>query len=394
MLSLNIPELNTLIYVSILIAAALAAGKVVKQMKLPNVTGYLLMGIIIGPHCLNIVNTDVINRFGIVSDAALGFIAFSIGAQFSISFLRKVGKSPVVIAVLEGLGATSLVTIVLLILGKDVSLSLALGSIASATAAASTLMIVKQYKANGPVTNTLLPVVAMDDAVALFAFGIAMAIIKTMNSGKFSVASLSGPLIEIFGALIFGAVLGILFTQLVRLYTGRGNRLALTIVFVFVCLGVCKITGFSSLLACMMMSAVFANTSKHTVKIFEPLDRMTPPIYMMFFIISGASLDITIIPKIGVVGVVYVVVRVLGKMIGAYLGATISKAPVVVRRYLGLTLVPQEGVAIGLVTVAKTSLPQYGDTIQTVVLCGIVIYELVGPLITKLSLRAAGELNE
>ena len=199
-------------------------------------------------------------------------------------------------------------------------------------------------------------------------------------------------LAEIVGALIFGAVLGIIMTQLVRLYTGRGNRLAVTVAMTFLCIGVCNMTGFSSLLACMMMSAVFANTSRYTDKIFEPLDRMTPPFYMMFFILSGASLDITIIPKIGLVGAVYVIVRVLGKMLGAYIGALISKAPAVVRKYLGLTLIPQEGVAIGLVTVAKGSLPQYGSTIQTVVLCGIVIYELLGPMITKLTLKAAKEI--
>lgn len=346
----------------------------------------------IGPHCLNILDQDVISHFSIVSDMALGFIAFSIGAEFSIKYLRKVGKSPVVIAVLEGLTATILVDITLLVLGYDTPLALALGAIASATAAASTLMIVKQYKSKGPVTNTLLPVVAMDDAVALMSFGISMAIIKVISSGSFSAKAMLMPLVEIFGALIFGAILGFIMTQLVRLYTGRGNRLAVTVGMTFLCIGVCNMTGLSSLLACMMMSAVFANTSRYTDKIFEPLDRITPPFYMMFFILSGASLDITIIPKIGLVGAVYVIVRVLGKMLGAYIGAVISKAPSVVKKYLGLTLIPQEGVAIGLVTVAKGTLPKYGNTIQTVVLCGIVIYELLGPLITKTTLKAAKEI--
>ena len=254
-------------------------------------------------------------------------------------------------------------------------------------------MIVKQYKAKGPVTNTLLPVVAMDDAVALMSFGISMAVIKVISSGSFSVKAMLMPIAEILGALIFGAILGIIMTQLVKLYTGRGNRLAVTVGMTFLCIGVCNMTGFSSLLACMMMSAVFANTSRFTDKIFEPLDRMTPPFYMMFFILSGASLDITIIPKIGLVGAVYVIVRVLGKMLGAYIGAVISKAPDVVKKYLGLTLIPQEGVAIGLVTVAKGALPQYGNTIQTVVLCGIVIYELLGPMITKMTLKAAKEIS-
>lgn len=386
-------SLNLMENVAFIIVAALIAGKIVKAMKLPNVTGYLVMGILIGPHCLNLLTLDTVNDMKFVSDAALGFIAFSIGSEFSISYLKKVGRSPVVIAVLEGFSATILLDIVLLSLGYDYNLALSLGAIASATAAASTLMICKQYKAKGPVTNTLLPVVAMDDAVALVSFGLSMAVIKVLDSGKFSVKAMAMPLLEIVEALVFGFVLGLIFTQLVRFYTGRGNRLALTIVFVFICCGVCSQFGLSSLLACMMMSAVFANTSKYTEKIFEPLDRMTPPIYMMFFILSGAALDITIIPKIGLVGICYVVVRVIGKFTGAYIGACISKAPKVVKKYLGLALVPQEGVAIGLVTVAKQQVPEFGNTIQTVVLCGIVIYELVGPLISKLSLKAAGELD-
>ncbi len=385
-------HLNDLIYISIFLACALFAGKIVKQLHLPNVTGYIVMGILVGPHVLNIVNEDVISHFSIVSDMALGFIAFSIGAEFSIKYLKKVGKSPVVIAVLEGCSATILVDVTLLLLGYDTPLSLALGAIASATAAASTLMIVKQYKAKGPVTNTLLPVVAMDDAVALLNFGISMAVIKVLSSGSVSAKTIFMPLLEIFGALIFGAVLGFIMTQLVRLYTGRGNRLAITVGMTFLCIGVCNMIGFSSLLACMMMSAVFANISKYTDKIFEPLDRITPPFYMMFFILSGASLDISIIPKIGLVGVVYVVVRVCGKMLGAFIGATVSKAPPTVKKYLGLTLIPQEGVAIGLVTAAKQTIPEYGNTIQTVVLCGIVIYELLGPMITKMTLKAAKEI--
>ncbi len=386
-------EFNVLTYISILLAAALIAGKIVKQVKLPNVTGYLVMGIIIGPHCLNILDEEVVSKFSIVSDMALGFIAFSIGAEFSIKYLRKVGKSPVVIAIFEACTATLLVDAILLLLGYDLTLSLSIGAIASATAAASTLMIVKQYKAKGPVTNTLLPVVAMDDAVALMAFGISMSVAKIISSGKVSPETFLNPVKEIFGALIFGAALGIIFTFLVKLYTGRGNRLAVTIAMTFLCVGISDMVGFSSLLACMMMSAVFANLSNYTDKIFEPLDRMTPPIYMMFFIISGATLDITIIPKIGVIGIVYVVFRVCGKILGADIGARLSHADPKVRKYLGLTLIPQEGVAIGLVTVAKGVFPEYGNTIQTVVLCGIVIYELLGPMITKLTLKAAGELQ-
>lgn len=389
-------KLNILTYMAIMLLAALLAGKVVKKLKLPNVTGYLLIGLLLGPHCLKILSQDLLDEMGVVTEYALGCIAFSIGAEFKISFLKKVGKAPIVIGVLEGLGAVTVVDTTLLLLGYDVTYALAMGAIASATAAASTLMIVKQYKARGPVTNTLLPVVALDDAVALMAFGISMAVANVISShgdapiGKLLVS----PLIEIVGGLAFGALLGIIMVFAVKMYTGRGNRLAITLMMICLCVGVSDLVGFSSLLACMMLSMVFVNLSRYREKIYEPMDRITPPIYMIFFIISGASLDITIITSIGVVGTVYVVGRIIGKALGAWLGAKVSKAPKVVSKWLGLTLVPQEGVAIGLATSAAASLPEYGARIKTIVLCGVVIYELIGPIITKTALKKAGEITE
>ncbi len=387
-------DLNILTYLGIMLLAALIAGKIVKQMRLPNVTGYLVIGLLIGPNCLKILSEELIDSMDLVTELALGCIAFSIGAEFKTTFLKKVGKAPLVIGITEGVGAVLVVDTILLLLGYNVSFALALGAIASATAAASTMMIVKQYKTKGPVTNTLLPVVALDDAVALVAYGLSMAVANVISSsgsapvGKLLIA----PCIEIFGGLLFGTVLGVIMTLLVKVYTGRGNRLAITIMMI--CLCVSDMVGFSSLLACMMLSTIFANISKQSDKIYEPLDRITPPIYMMFFILSGASLDVTVIVSVGVVGAVYVVGRIIGKALGAAFGAKISKAPKVVQKWLGLTLVPQEGVAIGLATSAGKSLPQYAAQIQTIVLCGVVIYELIGPVITKLALKKAGELVE
>lgn len=379
-----------------MLVAALFAGKIVKQLKLPNVTGYLVIGLLIGPNCLKVLNEEMLASMSIVTEFALGCIAFAIGAEFKISFLKKIGKAPIIIGVLEGLGAVMVVDCVMLCLGYDVTFSLAMGAIASATAAASTLMIVKQYKSKGPVTNTLLPVVALDDAVALVMFGLSMAaanVIKSHGSAPIGQLLLH-PLKEIFGGLLFGFVLGIIMVYMVNLYTGRGNRLAITIMMICLCVGVSDMVGFSSLLACMMLSMVFVNLSKHRTKIYEPLERITPPIYMMFFIVSGASLDVTILASVGVVGVIYVVGRVVGKAIGAFAGAKISKAPDVVCKWLGLTLVPQEGVAIGLATSAAATLPEYGSRIRTIILCGVVVYELIGPIITKTALKMAGEITE
>ncbi len=387
--------LNTLTNIAIMLFAALIAGKIVKKLKLPNVTGYLVIGLLIGPNCISLLSQDFLDSVSIISEVALGFIAFSIGAEFKISFLKKIGKAPIVIGITEGLGAVVVVDTVMLLCGFDVTFALAMGAIASATAAASTLMIVKQYKAKGPVTQTLLPVVALDDAVALMAFGISMAVANVIRAhGKVSFARLMlEPCIELLGGIAFGIILGLIMTLLVKLYTGRGNRLAVTIMMIFVCLGVSDEVGFSSLLACMMLSTTFVNLSKFSDKIYEPVDRITPPIYMMFFIISGASLDVTVITTVGVVGSIYVIGRVIGKYLGASFGARITKAPKPVIKWLGLTLIPQEGVAIGLASSAAATLPDYGGKIKTIVLCGVVIYELLGPVITKIVLKKAGEIT-
>ena len=388
-------DFNILTYIAIMLGAALIAGKIVKQFKLPNVTGYLLIGLLIGPKCLNILHQDFIDAGDIVVDLALGCIAFSIGAEFKISFLKKVGKAPIIIGIMEGFGAVLVVDTILLLMGYSVSFAMAVGAIASATAAASTLMIVKQYKAKGPVTQTLLPVVALDDAVALVAFGLSIAVAKLITShGSAPIGELLlEPLKEIGGGLLFGFVLGIIMTYGVKLYTGRGNRLALTIMMICCCVGVSDMVGFSSLLACMMMSTVFVNLTKFQQKIYEPMERITPPIYMMFFILSGASLDVTLIKSVGIVGLVYVFGRVAGKWLGASLGAKISKAPKQVQTWLGLTLVPQEGVALGLATSAAKAVPEYAAKIKTIILCGVVIYELIGPVITKIALKKAGEIS-
>ena len=388
-------ELNTLTYLAICIFAGLFAGKVVKQVKLPSVTGYLVIGIIIGPHVLNVVPLTVVEHMGLISEMALGFIAFSIGAEFRLDYLKKVGKAPIIIAFLEAFMAVVVVDAVLILSGQAIPFSLCLGAIAAATAPAATLMVVRQYKAKGPVTQTLLPVVAIDDAAALMFFGISVAVAKSLTASEGSLLeTLLDPVIEIGGALVFGALLGFAISMLAKWFHSKGNRLSISIGMVFLCVGVSNLCGFSSLLACMAMSAVFVNLSSSSGKMFEAVDQLTPPLFMLFFLMSGADLNIAIIPAVGLVGVLYIIFRVVGKMLGAYMGAKISHAEPVVQKYLGLTLVPQAGVAIGLSSVAMTVVPEFGATIRAVILCGTVIYELFGPVITKLALMKAGEIDK
>ena len=391
----NDMDLNIFIYITIALTFTLLSSKLMKAIKLPNVTGYLLVGLLAGPYVLNIIPKDTVDSLGIIPDAALGFIAFSIGSEFRFSYLKKVGKAPIIIACLESLGAVIVVDLALICTGHDVPFSLCLGAIAAATAPAATLMVVKQYKAHGPVTETLLPVVALDDATALMCFGISVAIAKTIEGGAGENLALTilKPLLEIIGALAIGLIFGIIFRYAVKWFTGRGNRLAITYALVFACIGLGEMLNVSSLLACMALGATLANTSNFADVIFDQTDRMTPPIFMMFFFLSGAALDISLIPSVGVIGIIYIFMRVVGKMLGSYAGAAISKANKNVRKYLGFTLIPQAGVAIGLATTAMSIVPQHGPQIRTIILCGTVIYELTGPVITKLALKKAGEIS-
>jgi Kef-type K+ transport system membrane component KefB len=387
---------NVLFYLALLLFSGLILGRAVKLIKLPNVTGYLLAGLLIGPGCFKLLTGDLVNQFELVSEIALAFIAFSIGSEFKLSYLKKVGLSPVVIAIFEGLAATILVTAVLVLFGFNFEISLLLGAIASATAPAATLMVVKQYKAKGPVTETLLSVVALDDAVALIAFGFSMAVVNAMlHPGHASaLMSILSPFIEIIGSIVLGFALGLLFKFPLRYFKKDSNRLIITAGFVLLGSSLATMLGLSPLLLCMCMGAMLVNVSESAGSVFRLSEMFTPPIFLMFFVVSGAGLDLTYLPKIGLIGVLYVVVRVIGKVSGAWLGAVLSKAPVIVKKYLGFTLIPQAGVAIGLSLVASQTLPEYGAAIRTVILCATFIYELTGPAITKIGLKKAGEIAE
>lgn len=389
-------ELSTLFYLAVILFTGLCFGRLMKLVKLPNVTGYLIGGLIIGPYCLKILPADFVEQMNLVSEMALAFIAFSIGSEFKLSYLKRVGLTPIVIAIFEAFFAAILVTGVLTAFGFDLGLSLLLGAIASATAPAATIMVVRQYKARGPVTETLLSVVALDDAAALIAFGFASAAVGTMqNPGSSSLAmALLSPVLEIAASLGLGFLLGFIFTIPMRFFKEDSNRLILTIGFVFLGSAIADWLGLSALLLCMCMGAMVINQLKEAPAVLKLTDSITPPILLMFFAISGAELNITVLPTIGLVGVLYVVSRVIGKIAGASLGAVVMKAPNTVKKYIGFTLIPQAGVAIGLSLIASQAVPAYGQTIRAVVLCATMIYELVGPAVTKLGLLKAGEITE
>ena len=408
--------MSTLLSLSIAILAGLLMTRVFKPLKLPAVTAYLVAGVLIGPYCLGRLGIDGlgftsyenVEHLSLVSEVALGFIAFSIGNEFRVSSLKHTGKQAAVIGVLQALAATLLVDIALIAIATlsdalSVAQAITLGAIATATAPAATLMVVRQYKAKGPLVDLLLPIVALDDAVGLVVFAVSFGIAKAMNVGAFDLVSiLVNPLLEIVCSLLLGAVMGWLLTQLEKLFNSNTNRLNMTIAFVFLTAALAmaefKIgpvtVGFSSLLTCMMLGTLLCNLCPLSAEIMEKSDRWTSPLFAAFFVISGAGLDLGVFKDgmIVLIGVVYIVTRSLGKYFGAHYSAKLMKCEPQICKYLGITLLPQAGVALGMCVTAR-SLGAEGDLIRNITLFAILIYELVGPLLTKMALQAAGEIH-
>ena len=389
-------------------AVGLLFTRIIKLIKLPNVTAYLIAGLLIGPSVIGLISKEAVESFNIIVTLALGFIAFSIGGEFKLDTLKKLGKNVTVITFFQAIGAVVVVFATLWIAGlcgafgdNYLPIVFTLSAIATATAPAATLLVVRQYKAHGPVTETLLPVVAMDDAIGLMVFSIFNALALALASGgKPTVSSmLLEPLKEIVLSLLVGFGLGFIVALCTRIFKSRANRLSLCVAATVIGVALADMWNLSSLLLCMMIGAVFANLGKDVERVLEGTDRWTPPLFMLFFVISGADLDLSILPTVGLLGVLYIIARSLGKYFGAMLGATAVKADHNIRKYLGVTLLPQAGVAIGMAQIALAEFtnlgnPDMGRKIQAVVLCATLVYEIVGPVLTKIVLKKAGEIEK
>ena len=385
--------MNILLIVAIAMAAGLLFSRGAHLVKLPNVTAFLVAGLVIGPCVAGIISKEQAASMGVISEAALGFIAYSIGGEFKLSYLKEIGKAPLTITAFQGLTTALCVDVGLIALGFDVPLSLLLGAIGLATAPAATLMVVRQYKAKGPVTQMLLPVVAMDDALGLMVFSISASVAQGMLGGEMTVQSMVlSPLIEIVGSFALGAALGLVLAFCARFFASRGNKLALSIACVLAGVGLCDLLNLSSLLVCMMIGAMMVNLSQQREVLMEQCDRFTPPLFLLFFVLSGAELDLTVLPSVGVIGILYLLLRCIGKWGGTMLGALCVHADENIRKYLGLTLLPQAGVAIGMASLVAGRFPTLGAQVNTIVLAGVLVFELVGPIITKLALTRAGEI--
>lgn len=384
-----------LFIVAVSILSGLVFGRIAKFFKLPNVTGYLIAGLLLGPFVLGVLSESTVRSFDQVSDIALGFIAFTIGLGFKLSYFKQVGAAPMIIAVFESFGAVILIVVTMILLGVDPALAILLGAIAAATAPAQTIMVIKQYKAKGPVTSMLLSVAALDDAVALIAFGFAVTIVKVLTTHTvISVMSILQPLYEIGISFVLGGALAFVMKLFLKWFKKPRNRICVAIGIILIASWLAKLIEASPLLTCMALGGVLVNIFDDIESIVDVADSFTPPIYMLFFFMSGAGFDITALSSVGLIGLVYIVMRVVGKMAGAWLGGKLSRAGKTVCRYLGPTLMPQAGVAIGLLMVAGSLLPEYAPELRAIILCSTFVYSIIGPSVAKSALTKAGEIVE
>ena len=408
----------TLLSVSFALLAGLLFTRVFKKFKLPSVTAYLIAGVLIGPYCLGALNIEGlgftsmanVSNLALISEVALGFIAFSIGNEFRLEELKQTGKQALVIGIFQALLATLFVDLALyalhLWMPNKLSLSqvITLGAIATATAPAATLMVVRQYKAKGALTSILLPIVALDDAVGLIVFAVSFGIAKTLSSGVIDFVSIFvNPIIEIVASLLLGAMMGWLLTELEKLFNSNTNRLNMTIAFVLMTVSFSMMdfhignihVSFSSLLVCMMLGTVFCNLCPLSNDLMSACDKWTSPLFALFFVISGAELELNVFMDMAIViiGIVYIIFRCLGKYYGSYLSAKATNCNDNICKYLGITLFPQAGVALGMCTTAM-QLGDAGNLIRNITLFAVLIYELFGPLFTKWALTKAGDITQ
>ena len=404
----------------ICLAAALVCGlmlsRVTKLMQLPAVTAYLVAGLILGPFCIGALNVPgmgfntlaQVEGFSIVTQTALGFIAFTIGNEFRLGQLKEMGSSAIIIGILQAVITTIVVDIMLIALHLafptviSIPCAITLGAIASATAPAATLMVIRQYKADGPLTRLLMLVVAIDDAVGLLLFSVSFGIATALADGQVSIlAVVIEPILEIILSLILGSLMGLLLNCVELFFHSRSKRMSLSVAFVLLTVGLSTLEfhigpvhcGFSLLLVCMMTGTIFCNICETSEELMERIDGWTTPLNILFFVISGAELDLEILshPITIALGVIYIIARSTGKYYGSAISCRLTKQSKPISDNLGITLLPQAGVALGMALTAAT-LPD-GNLARNVVLFAVLVYELVGPALTKRSLLSVGEIK-
>lgn len=408
--------MTVLLTVSTALIGGLMMSRIAKKLNLPAVTAYLVAGLLLGPFVIGAVGIngvgfptlESVSSYSLISNTALGFIAFTIGNEFRVEQIKQMGSKSIIIGILQAVFTTVVVDAALVVLHFikpdviSVSSAITLGAIAAATAPAATLMVVRQYKADGPMTKLLLLVVAIDDAVGLMLFSVSFGVAKVLESGDINIAHvILEPLIEVVGSILLGSVIGVGLHLIEKFFHSRSKRMSISIAFVLLTIGLSMMefevagmhVGFSLLLVAMMCGTVFCNICDFSEELMGRIDGWTAPLFVLFFVLSGAELDLAILsnPLVLLVGVIYIISRSLGKYFGAYTSCAMTSCSDSIKKHLGITLLPQAGVALGMALTAQQLTD--GDTVRCVVLFSVLVYELVGPALTKRSLIAAGEIT-
>ena len=409
--------MEILIQLSLSLVGGLLLSRLAKKLNLPAVTAYLIAGLLLGPYCIGALqlfslgfsSAAEVESLNMISQVALGFIAFTIGNEFRLEQLRHMGRQAITVGILQAVITTALVDLALVVLHFinpaviSIPSAITLGAIAAATAPAATLMVVRQYKADGPLTRLLLLVVAIDDAVGLVLFSASFGVAAALESGAISLTTvLVEPLVEIVLSLGLGALAGWLLFRVEKYFYSRSKRLSISIGFVLLTVGLSMAEfevggihcGFSLLLVCMMTGTVFCNICDFSEELMGRVDSWTAPVFVLFFVLSGAELNLKVLsnPLVLLIGAVYILSRSLGKYVGAYWSCALTNCDDKIKQHLGVTLLPQAGVALGMALTAQQL--SDGEIVRSVVLFSVLVYELVGPALTKRSLIAAGEIQE
>lgn len=381
---------------SIIIMVGILGGRIAQKLSLPSVSGYIVAGLILGPSFIDLVSRQDLGSLSFITDIALAAIAFSIGNEFLLSDMKKVGKRIFFLTVTEVIGAFLVVFIAMFfIFRQPFEFSIVIASMSAATAPAGIVMVIRELRADGPLVKTILPVVALDDALGIMVFGVALSLAK-MTSGleEFTLFKIvSAPLIEIFGSLLLGFLLGVVMTYLAKKAKGRDELLKISLAFILASVGVSNFFNLSPLLTAMMMGGTLVNLKQNSKRVFGTLNEFTPPINLLFFTLAGMSLDLKVLASVSFLGVGYILARAIGKIVGAGVGARVLGESKMMQKYLGLSLLTQGGISIGLSSIVASELPQFSESIITVILFSVLVYEIVGPILAKIAITRVGEVD-
>ncbi|MBN1662820.1 MAG: cation:proton antiporter [Deltaproteobacteria bacterium] len=388
--------MNDLLVIGLILLAGLLSAKLLRLLKLPAATAYLILGILLGKSIFYIIPETVLNASGPVSNVVLGIVAFTIGRNLNRENFRILGRQVMWISVFESAGSFLVITALFLLFGQPMSVAVIYGAIAIAAAPDAVLMIVREYKAKGPLTNALLGVVAVNTAWCFIVFSMSVAVSKSLHLHTADVMLLPKvlgiTLIHIIGSFVLGAFLGVVIIRIASLLNDLEEILILTVGFIFLAVGVSIHFNLSGILACMAFGATLTNLKTPTEHYFESLQKIDGLLFLIFFVLAGANLDVASLGKIGIIGILYLIFRVLGKMAGVFIGGRIAGAGRMIKTYLGLGLAPQAGVALGCALIAKTSFPDIGPMILNTIIATTVAYQVFGLLLTKYALYKAGEI--